>query len=687
MVFTPTDVDLKAINTIRTLAADIVAKSKSGHPGAPMGLAPLAHLLWSRVITCDPKDSKWLNRDRFVLSNGHACALQYIMLHLMGYQVTMDDLKAFRQLNSKTPGHPEANHTDGVEVTTGPLGQGFATAVGLAIAERNAAAAFNKEGFELFNNYTYTILGDGCMQEGVASEAASLAGHLGLYNLIAFYDDNSVTIDGDTNVSFTEDVTKRFESYGWNVIPIEDGDNDIKSVFEAIEKAHSEKIKPTLISIKTTIGFGSKNQGTASTHGAPLKADDIEQLKEKFGFDPKETFVVPDEVAKAYASYAQRGAEKHAEWTKMFEEYGKKYEKEHSEILRRAAHKLPDGWEKCLPRYQPSDKPVATRKLSEMVLQEISSQVPEILGGSADLTGSNLTRWAEATDFQNPKLEIGNYAGRYLRYGVREHAMGAIMNGLHAYGLHIPTAGTFLNFVTYAWGAVRLSSLSHFQVIWVATHDSIGLGEDGPTHQPIEVAAALRALPNMDYWRPADGNEVSAAYKVALESPTTPSVLSLTRQNLPHLDGSSIEKASQGGYVVMEVPDAAITLVSTGSEVSICRDAAVKLNEQGIKARLVSLPCFSVFDKQPLDYRLSVLPSGHPILSVEAYSTLGWGKYAHVHHGINAFGVSAPYQQAYEHFHMTDKDVAEKAAKVVEYYKSMDQKLYSPVEVEAHFNP
>ena len=377
---------------------------------------------------------------------------------------------------------------------------------------------------------------------------------------------------------------------------------------------------------------------------------------------------MPDEVAEAYASYAKRGSEKHAEWNKMFEEYGKKYEKEHSEILRRAAHKLPEGWEKVLPRYQPSDKPLATRKLSEMVLQEISSVVPEILGGSADLTGSNLTRWKEATDFQNPTLEIGNYAGRYLRYGVREHAMGAILNGLHAYGMHIPTAGTFLNFVTYAWGALRLSALSHFQVIWVATHDSIGLGEDGPTHQPIEVAAALRALPNMDYWRPADGNEVSAAYKMALESPTTPSVLSLTRQNLPQLEGSSIENAIKGGYVLSEDSDAAVTLVSTGSEVSICRDAAAQLREQ------------------PLDYRLSVLPSGHPILSVEAYSTLGWGKYAHVHHGINSFGVSAPYQEAYKHFHMTDKDVAEKAAKVVEYYKSLDQKLYSPVEVEAHFN-
>lgn len=633
-------------------------------------------------MTADPKDSRWINRDRFVLSNGHACALLYIMLHLMGYKLSMDDLKAFRQLDSLTPGHPEANHTDGVEVTTGPLGQGFANAVGLAMAQANAAAAFNRDGFELFNNRTYVFLGDGCMQEGVASEAASMAGHLGLKNLIAFYDDNHITIDGDTNCAFTEDVGKRFESYNWNVLTVKNGDEDLSALWDAIVKAQQEKERPTLVCVQTTIGFGSLNQGKASVHGAPLKEDDIAQLKTKFGFNPEEKFVVPHDVRDAYKSYADRGAAKHAEWLKLFEEYGKKYSKEYEEINRRIAQKLPEGWEKALPTYTPNDKPMATRKLSEIAITSIAAQLPEMLGGSADLTGSNLTRWSDATDFQNPTLEIGQYSGRYIRYGVREHGMGAIMNGLHAYGMHIPTAGTFLNFVTYAWGAVRLSSLSQFQVIWVATHDSIGLGEDGPTHQPIETAAALRALPNMDFWRPADGNEVSAAYKIALESRKTPSVISLTRQNLPQLEGSSIEKASRGGYVLVENTDADITLVSTGSEVSICCDAVAKLAERGIKARIVSVPCFRVFDLQPYDYRISVLPSGNPIMSVEAYSTFGWGVYSHVHHGINTFGVSAPYQKAYEKFQLTDHDVADKAQKVVEYYKKLGQ-VPSPIAIQA----
>lgn len=644
-----------------------------------MGLAPLAHLLWSRVITCDPKDSHWLNRDRFVLSNGHACALQYIILHLMGYNLSMDDLKSFRQLHSLTPGHPEANHTDGIEVTSGPLGQGFAQAVGLAIAQKNAAATFNKDDFELFNNNTYVFLGDGCMQEGVCSEAASLAGHLKLNNLVAFYDDNKITIDGDTIVSFTEDVAKRFEAYEWNVLHVKNGDSDLDAMYQAIEKAQAEKEKPTLVIVETTIGFGSLNQGKESTHGAPLKPDDVRQLKEKFGFNPDETFVVPDEVAEAYASYAQRGAEKHAEWEKLFSDYKAKYAEEHAEIMRRKERKLPEGWEKVLPVYSPEDKPMATRKLSEAVLQKISSVLPELMGGSADLTGSNLTRWSEAIDFQPPSLNIGEYKGRYIRYGVREHAMGAIMNGIYAYGLHIATGGTFFNFVTYGWGALRLSALSKFQTIWIATHDSIGLGEDGPTHQPIEVAAACRSLPNLDFWRPADGNETSAAYLVALQTFYRPSVLAFSRQNLPQLEGSTIEKAAKGGYVLVEEQDADLTLVSTGSEVSICLNAVKKLKEQGFKTRVVSMPCFSVFDSQPIDYRLSVLPSGHPILSVEAYSTLGWGRYSHVHHGLDKFGTSAPYEEAYKNLQLTDVDIADRALKVVDFYKKQDQRVLSPL--------
>lgn len=685
MTFTPSPIDEKAIATIRTLAADIVAKAKSGHPGAPMGLAPLAHLLWSRFLTCDPKDSHWLNRDRFVLSNGHGCALQYIILHLLGYKVSLDDLKSFRQLNSLTPGHPEANHTDGVEVTSGPLGQGVAEAVGMAIAQRNAAATFNKDGYKIFDSHVYAIVGDGCLQEGVSYEALSLAGHLALDNLIVFYDDNHITIDGDTAVSFTEDVELRFRSTKWNVIHVENGDSDLDAIYNAIKQARETVGKPTLVRVRTTIGYGSLKAGTESTHGSPLKPDDVAQFKKCVGFNPDETFVIPDDVKQLYADIAATGASKHEQWNALFAEYATKFGAEHAEIVRRYERRLPENWERSVPTYKPEDPAIATRKLSESVIKSISSVLPELVGGSADLTGSNLTRWTDATDFQPPVSNLGNYTGRYIRYGVREHAMCAVMNGLHAFGIHIPTGGTFLNFVSYALGAVRVAALSRFRVIYIATHDSIGLGEDGPTHQPIETAASLRAMPNLHFWRPADGNEVSGAYISALRQLETPSVLALTRQNLPHLPGSSIENALRGGYVLIEDPEAAITLVSTGSEVSISRDAVIKLAEQGIKARLVSLPCFEVFDAQPVEYRKQVLPSGAPILSVEAYATLGWGKYAHVHHGINRFGKSAPAAAVYKDYGMTDEVVAAKAAAVVNYYSKADVKPISPVELEAAF--
>lgn len=598
----------------------------------------------------------------------------------------MDDLKSFRQLDSKTPGHPEAgHHTPMVELTTGPLGQGISSAVGLAIAQANAAAVFNKPNFELFNNHTYVFLGDGCLQEGISSEACSLAGHLKLGNLICVYDDNHISIDGDTACSFTEDVEQRYLAYDWHVISVNDGDKDLEGMYKAIEEAKKVTDKPSLIRLKTTIGFGSKNQGGASTHGAPLKADDIEQLKEKFGFNPKEKFVVPQEVYDYYHGIQQRGANYQKEWDALLEGYKAKYPKEHEDLTRRIAGKLPANWEKALPTYSPSDAAVATRKLSETALTKLAAALPELLGGSADLTGSNLTRWSEAVDFQHPASQLGDYSGRYIRYGVREHAMGAIMNGLHAYGLHIPTAGTFLNFVSYAIGAVRLSALSNFRTIWVATHDSIGLGEDGPTHQPIETGMALRAIPNLNFMRPADGNEVSAMYKVAIEAIKTPSVIALSRQNLPQLEGSSIEKAEKGGYVLKEVENADITLVATGSEVSIARDAAAELEKKGIKARLVSMPCFKVFDDQPFEYRSTVLPSGHPILSVEAYTTLGWHKYAHVQHGINQFGASAPAPQAYHKFKIEPVPIAEKAEKVISYYKNQGTPLVSPIELTKMF--
>jgi len=644
-----TDLDTRAINSIRILAADGTFNSNSGHPGAPMGMAPVAHVLFNKFMKFNPKNPSWLNRDRFVLSNGHGCMLQYALLHMFGYAVSIDDLKKFRTVDSITPGHPEAHDTPGIEVTTGPLGQGICNAVGLAIAQAHTAATFNKDGFNIVDNYTYCFLGDGCLMEGVSSEACSLAGHLQLGNLIAVWDDNKITIDGDTACAFTEDVAKRYEAYGWEVLHVGDGDNDLESIEKALQAAQQSKNKPTLIALRTTIGYGSLQQGTHGVHGSPLKADDIKQLKKKWGFNPEESFAVPQEVYDLYAKHAAEGAAAEEEWNKLFAKYGEKFPKEHADLQRRLKGDLPEGWEKSLPTYTPADPAVASRKLSETVLSKIESVIPELIGGSADLTGSNLTRWKNATDFQPESTGLGTYAGRYIRYGVREHAMGAIMNGLAAYGTLIPYSGTFLNFVSYAAGAVRLSALSQVRLIWVATHDSIGLGEDGPTHQPIETLTHFRALPNCMVWRPADGNETSAAYYVAMVSKHTPSIIALSRQNLPQLEGSTIEKVIKGGYVLHEVEGAQITLVSTGSEVCICVDAAKELAEKhNIKARIVSMPCFEVFDTQSKEYRLSVLPDGIPSLSVEVMSTMGWERYTHEQFGLNRFGASGAYKDVYK---------------------------------------
>ena len=673
------EVDQLAINTIRLLAVDATFNSNSGHPGAPMGMAPVAHVLFNKFMKFNPKNPKWLNRDRFVLSNGHGCMLQYALLHLFGYDVTMEDLKAFRSVDSKTPGHPEAHDTPGIEVTTGPLGQGVSNAVGLAMAQAHTAAVFNKDGFNLVDNYTYCFLGDGCLMEGVSSEASSLAGHLQLGNLICVYDDNHISIDGDTNCAFTEDVVKRYESYGWQVITVDDGDSDLEGMEAALKKAQEEKNKPTLIKLRTTIGYGSLQQGTHGVHGSPLKADDIKQLKQKFGFNPDQSFAVPQEVYDLYGKHSSEGAAAEEEWNKLFAKYGEKYAAEHADLKRRLTGELPEGWEKSLPVYTPADSAVASRKLSETVLAKIESVIPELVGGSADLTGSNLTRWKSAVDFQPKSTGLGDYTGRYIRYGVREHGMGAIMNGLAAYGTILPYGGTFLNFVSYAAGAVRLSSLSQVRTIWVATHDSIGLGEDGPTHQPIETLAHFRALPNCMVWRPADGNETSAAYYVALTSKHTPSIMALSRQNLPQLEGSTIEKASKGGYVLHEVEGAQITLVSTGSEVCICVDAAKYLQENhGIKARIVSIPCFEVFDAQSKEYRLSVLPDGVPSLSVEVMSTMGWERYTHEQFGLNRFGASGAYKDVYKKFEFTPEGISKRAVATIDFWKDVPN-VRSPI--------
>ncbi|KAG7193461.1 Transketolase [Scheffersomyces spartinae] len=671
-------VDTLAISTIRLLAVDAVAAANSGHPGAPLGLAPAAHALFKKMAF-NPANPDWINRDRFVLSNGHACALLYSMLVLYGYDLTLEDLKHFRQLHSKTPGHPEAHEIPGVEVTTGPLGQGICNGVGLALAQKQFAATYNKPGFPISDSYTYVFLGDGCLMEGVSSEASSLAGHLQLNNLIAFWDDNQISIDGSTKVSFTEDVIARYRAYDWNIIEVIKGDDDIEAISNAIDEAKKCTNKPTLIRLKTIIGYGSLAAGTHSVHGSPLKADDIKQLKEKFGFDPSKSFVIPEEVTALYQEHVKENQSKEAAWNDLFASYKKEFPELGAQLQRRLDGQLPEGWEKALPVYTPQDKAVATRKLSETVLSSLYNVLPELIGGSADLTPSNLTRAAAAVDFQAPSTGLGDYSGRYIRYGVREHGMGAIMNGIAAFGANYKNfGGTFLNFVSYAAGAVRLSALSQLPSIWVATHDSIGLGEDGPTHQPIETLAHFRALPNTAVWRPADGNEVSAAYKQAIESTTTPHIIALTRQNLPQLEGSSIEKASKGGYILCKKSDTPdLTFVSSGSEVSICVDASAKLAEQGIKANVVSIPDFLTFNKQSEDYKLSVLPDGVPIMSVEVMSTFGWSKFSHQQFGINTFGASGKAEDLYKYFGFTPDNIAAKGLDTINFYKG--KQVISPI--------
>ncbi|KAI8824223.1 Transketolase, thiamine diphosphate binding domain-containing protein [Fimicolochytrium jonesii] len=676
------DIDTLVINTIRTLAPDVVQKANSGHPGAPMGCAPMAHILYSKFITVNPKQPHWINRDRFVLSNGHGCALLYIMLHLTGHNITMDDLKGFRALDSKTPGHPEANHgVDGIEVTTGPLGQGIASAVGLAIAEAQLAATFNKPKYELIDNYTYVILGDGCMQEGVQAEAVSLAGHLQLGKLIALYDDNHVQIDGDTALGFTEDVVKRYEAYGWHVQVITDGDHDVDGITAAIEKAKAVTDKPSLIKVRTTIGFGSKNQGLEKVHGAPLGEPDIESVKTKLGFKSDQKFYVPQEVYDFYKEIGKKAEKKTEEWYQLLDAYTKEYPELASELKRRLAKKLPNGFKEALPKYTPADPAVATRKLSEMVLNKIAPLIPEFIGGSADLTGSNLTRWKGAEDFQPPSTKLGTYAGRYIRFGVREHGMAAICNGIAAYGAHISFGATFFNFISYALGAVRLSALSKHHVLYIMTHDSIGLGEDGPTHQPIETLAEMRAIPRILNFRPADGNEVSGSYLAAFEEQERPSVLILTRQNLPQLEGSTIEAVRKGAYVLQgKEGKADICFVATGSEVSLAVEAAAELAKQNIKSRVVSMPCWELFADQDIEYQQSVFPEGVPVVSIEAMSTFGWDRWAHASIGIDRFGASAPYKDLYKKFGLVPDVVADKAKKVIEFYKGRtpENKLLRP---------
>lgn len=673
------EVDVRAINTIRVLSAEMVQAANSGHPGAPMGCAPLAHVLFSRHLRCNPANPKWINRDRFVLSNGHACALQYSLLHLLGYDLTLEDLKRFRQLDSKTPGHPENHMTPGIEVTTGPLGQGFANAVGLAVAQAHLKARFSETG--LFDSFTFVLMGDGCMQEGVASEAASLAGHLKLGNLIVFYDDNNISIDGGTDISFTENVDERFKAYGFHCLSVENGDEDLNAIDAAICTAKSVQDRPTLIRIRTTIGHGSLIAGSEKAHGAPLGKDELARVKSSFGFDPSESFVIPSQVSQLYEQVAKRGAASEASWNdKLNGPIRTEFPGEFSEITRRFGneHQLPEDFVSLLPLYEASESnQIATRKLSETLLNSLAPHLPELMGGSADLTASNLTKWKGSEDFQAPCTGLGSYAGRYIRFGVREHAMFAMMNGIAAFGGFIPMGATFLNFITYGWGALRLAALSHLPGLYIMTHDSIGLGEDGPTHQPIETLSALRALPNCICIRPADGNEVSGAYLAALTlARNRPAVLCLSRQNLPQLQGSSRDSTLRGAYILKDFdsptdqangPIKAI-IIATGSEVSIAKETIDMLAGQ-CDVRLVSMPCCELFREQTENYKRSILPQRIPVISIEAAATQGWLEWAHHPIGIDSFGASGPYKKVYEKFGLVPSLLSEKVLKIAEHHR------------------
>jgi transketolase len=657
------------INSIRFLAIDAVEKAKSGHPGLPMGAAPMAFVLWDRFLKFNPKNPKWPNRDRFVLSAGHGCMLQYALLHLTGYDsVTIDDIKQFRQWGSRTPGHPENFETPGIEVTTGPLGQGIANGVGLAMAEAHLAARFNKPDAKIVDRYTYVILGDGCNMEGVSGEACSLAGHLGLGKLIALYDDNHISIDGSTDVSFTEDVSKRFEAYGWHVQHVPNGNDDLAAIEKAIAAAKAVTDKPSMIKVTTTIGYGSPNKAnTAGVHGAALGGDEVTATRQNLGWE-YEPFTVPEDALKHMRKAVTRGADYEAEWNQTFANYKAKYPEEAAEFERLQKGELPSGWEKALPTYTPEDKPLATRKTSENTLNALAPVISELIGGSADLTHSNLTLLKVSGDFQK-----GQYQNRNLRFGVREHGMGAICNGiaLDTPGL-IPYCATFLVFADYMRAAIRLSALSQAGVIYVMTHDSVALGEDGPTHQPVETLASLRAIPNLTVMRPADGNETSGAYKVAIENAAkhAPTLLALSRQPLPQLAGSSIEGVTKGAYILSDsdgTPD--IILIGTGSEVPLCVDAAKQLSAEGKKVRVVSMPSWEVFDAQSAEYRESVLPKAvTKRLAVEAASSFGWCRYLGSEGAmvsIERFGASAPDKVVLAKFGYTVDNVVAKAKELL----------------------
>lgn len=652
------NIDTMSVNAIRVLAADSIQKAKSGHPGLPLGAAATAYELWAKHMNHNPKNPDWKNRDRFILSGGHGSTLLYALFHLFGYgDLSIDELKKFRQDGSLTPGHPEYKHTVGVEATTGPLGAGMGMAVGMAMAEAHLAAVFNKEGFPVVDHYTYVLGGDGCMMEGISSEAFSLAGTLGLSKLIVLYDSNNISIEGSTDIAFTEDVKKRFEAFGFQTLVVEDG-NDLEEIGKAIEEAKSDKTRPSMIMVKTQIGYGCpEKQGKASAHGEPLGEDNIKALKENLGFPADKDFYVPDEIYDNYKKITEEKGKAEEEWNKLFDDYCAKYP-EMKELWDKyyddnAAEKLIDNDE----FWAYEDKAEATRNLSGIMINRIKDILPNFIGGSADLAPSNKTNMKDAGDFSKE-----DYSGRNLHFGVREIAMAAIGNGLALHGGLKPYVATFFVFSDYTKPMARLAAIMGLPLTYVFTHDSIGVGEDGPTHEPIEQLAMLRSLPNFNVFRPADATETAAAWYYAVSNKTTPTALALTRQNLPQLSGSSKE-ALKGGYIIedsnKDTPDAII--IASGSEVSLAVDAKAELAKDGIDVRVVSMPCMDLFDKQSDEYKEKVLPkSVRKRVAVEALSGFGWGKYVGLDGAyitMDGFGASAPYSVLFPKFGFTVDNV------------------------------
>jgi transketolase len=666
---TNTSLDQLCVNTIRTLAIDGVQKANSGHPGMPMGMADAAYVLWTQFLRYNPKNPDWPNRDRFVLSAGHGSMLLYSLLHLTGYDLPLEQLKQFRQWGSLTPGHPEYGLTPGVETTTGPLGQGFANGVGMAIAEAFLAATFNRAGFELVNHYVYAIVSDGDLMEGVSHEAASMAGHMKLGKIIYLYDDNHISIDGSTDLAFTEDRMKRFEAYGWHTQQI-DG-HDRAAVAAAIKAAQAVTDKPSIIACRTTIGYGSPNKAnTAKVHGEALGPDEVKLTKQAYGWDPDKEFYIPAEALAHFRQAIDRGGAWETEWKDILEAYAKAYPQEAEQFRRALSGELPDGWEEALPVFPADAKGLATRAASGQVLNAIAPVIPTLIGGSADLAPSNNTFLKGYPVFANE-----SFAGRNFHFGVREHGMVGVLNGMALHGGVIPYGGTFLIFSDYCRPSIRLAALSHYPTILVFTHDSVGLGEDGPTHQPIEHLAALRAMPNLTVIRPADANETAQAWKVALEKRDGPVLLALTRQTLPIFDRSKMGDAAdlaKGAYVLLDAdkvyPD--VILIGTGSELQFAVEAQAKLAEQGISARVVSMPSWELFEKQTEEYRDSVLPpTVRARVAIEAAVPMGWERWVGPNGaviGLDHYGASAPYKTIYQHFGFTTENVVLRALETID---------------------